>query len=82
MKIWRQKSLKNDPKMTPYKLLQKRSKIDMPWGGRKCQKSTFLGRGVPGGGFYKFFEILSLFAKTFRFWTPINDPYKNVIPHK
>jgi hypothetical protein len=82
MKIWRQKSLKNDPKMTPYKLLKKWSKFDMPWGGRKCQKSSILGRGVPGGHFHKFFEISHFFAKTSHFRTPKNDPYKNVIPHK
>jgi hypothetical protein len=69
-KNWRQKST------------QKVLKFDMPWGGRKWQKSIILGRGVPGGQFYKFFEILHFFAKTLHFRTPKNDPYKMSIPHK
>jgi hypothetical protein len=48
----------------------------MPWGGRKCQKSSILGRGVPGGGIYKFFEISALFAKAPPFSTPNIDPHK------
>jgi hypothetical protein len=72
--------------MTPHKLIKKWPKFDMPWGGQNCQKSIILGRGVPGGQFYKFFEILQFFAKAPPLFDPKIDPYKwtykNEIPHK
>jgi hypothetical protein len=35
MKMGGQKLMKNDAKMTPYNLIKKWLKIDLPWGGLK-----------------------------------------------
>jgi hypothetical protein len=62
--------------MAPYKMIKNSSKIDIPWGGPKWQKSIKFDRGGPGGSFYKFFEILQFFAKAPPFSTPKIDPHK------
>jgi hypothetical protein len=47
---------------------------------------SFFDVGTPDPPFYKFFEILPLFAKTVQISTPKIDPIncfiENVIPHK
>jgi hypothetical protein len=68
--------IKFDPKMTRYKIVQKWSKIDLPWGGLKLSKiDKFRPRG-PGTLKTEFFEILHFFAKTPHFSTPKIDPKK------
>jgi hypothetical protein len=47
---------------------------------------TIFDLGTPDPPFYKFFEIVALFAKTVQISTPkidlINGPIENPIPHK
>jgi hypothetical protein len=77
---------KFDAKMTSYKMIKNRPKIDLPWGGRKSSKIVFFRSRGPGPPEMEFFEILHFFAKTPHFSTPKIDPinwcYKNLIPHK
>jgi hypothetical protein len=70
------KIVKNDEKMTSYKLLKKWPKIDLPWGGLKLIKIDFFRSRGPGPPEMEFFEILHFFAKAPHFSTPKIDPKK------
>jgi hypothetical protein len=73
--------LKIDQKVTVFlKLYLRHGRVE------NDQKSSILDLGTPDPPKHKFFEIPHFFAKTSRNRTPkstpINDPYKKLIPHK
>jgi hypothetical protein len=67
---------KNDPKMTPYKFVQKVLKNQFSTGGSGGAKMIKIEGGVPGVHFYKFFEILQFSTKAPPLLTPKIDPQK------